>query len=79
MRMLPGLFMLVLSLGVIAVAIQGAFRGWLPNGSRGFKRCEGVSRARSPVGFWIVFCLYVAFGLYTAGYAVRLLGGHAAP
>ncbi|TCS38056.1 hypothetical protein EDC30_103348 [Paucimonas lemoignei] len=78
MQIVPGLFMLVLSLGMLAVAIQGAYRGWLPNGPNGFKQGEGVSRQGNPIGFWLVFCLYVGSGIYGAFYALRLLSGHAA-
>jgi hypothetical protein len=77
MRVFPGLFMLVVAFGVIATAVQGIFRGWLPNGPNGYKQGKGVYREESPVGFWIVFCLYMGFGLYAAMYALRLLSGNA--
>ena len=34
-------FLLVIGIGLVAVAVQGIFRGWLPNGKKGFKQGEG--------------------------------------
>ncbi|MDQ8024239.1 MAG: hypothetical protein REI94_20530 [Moraxellaceae bacterium] len=70
---IQGWFILVIALGFIAIAVQGVFRGWLPNGPNGYKRGEGVSRETSPLGFWFVFFLYLGAGLYGAAYAIRLL------
>lgn len=79
MAQLEGWFLLVLGLGVTAVAVQGLFRGWLPNGPNGFKAGEGVSRERQPIGFWLFFSLYFAGGLWVAIHALRILLGYAAP
>ncbi|MGH8121786.1 MAG: hypothetical protein ACREPT_03355 [Rudaea sp.] len=57
------------------VALQGVFRGWLPNGPNGFKRGQGVARADQPVGFWFFFSLYFIGGIAMAAYALRLLPG----
>jgi hypothetical protein len=79
MAQFEGWFLLVLGVGVIAVAVQGVIRGWLPNGPNGFKPGEGVSRERQPIGFWLFFGVYVAGGLWVTIYALRLLLGHAEP
>ena len=71
-------FFLILGVGLAAVAVQGAFRGWLPNGRNGFKQGAGVCREDQPVGFWFVFCLYFGGGLYVVFYSLRLLFGHTA-
>lgn len=79
MAQFQGWFLLVLGVGVVAVAVQGIFRGWLPNGPNGFKASEGVSRDRQPIGFWFFFGLYFVGGLWVAIYALRILLGHADP
>jgi hypothetical protein len=78
MQIIWGLLVLFLSLGMVAVAVQGAFRGWLPNGPNGFEQGRGVSRQSNPIGFWFFFCLYFVVGLYGAVYAVRLVSDHVA-
>ena len=78
MQIIWGLLVLFLSLGMVAVAVQGAFRGWLPNGPNGFQQGKGVSRQGNPIGFWFFFWLYIVMGLYGAVYAVRVVLGHAA-
>jgi hypothetical protein len=79
MSTFQGWFILAMAVGMVAVAIQGIFKGWLPNGPNGFKKGEGVSRESNPVGFWLVFAMYIAFSVAAAAYAIRLLTGHAAP
>ena len=76
---IQGWFLLVMGVGLVAVAVQGIFRGWLPNGPNGFKRGEGVSRDSQPLGFWFFFSVYFAGGAAVAIYALLLLTGHAAP
>lgn len=68
-------WLLLLGAGLVAVALQGAVRGWLPSGRAGFQRGKGVSRDSQPLGFWLAFALYAGFGGYVALYALRLLAG----
>ena len=72
-------FLLVLGIGLVAVAVQGSVRGWLPNGRNGFSQGEGVSRAGQPIGFWFFFLLYFGGGLYVAIFALGLLTGQRGP
>ncbi len=72
-------FLLVLGIGLVAVAVQGLVRGWLPNGRNGFRQGEGVSRAGQPIGFWFFFLLYFGGGLYVAIFALGLLPGQRGP
>jgi len=65
------ILIVVLGIGLALVALQGAVRGWLPNGPKGFERGEGVHRDRQPIAFWFFFLLYLVGGLYVAGYALR--------
>ncbi len=71
-------FLFLIGMGLIAVAVQGIVRGWLPNGRNGFKQGEGVSRDSQPIGFWFFFALYAGGGLYVAIYALRAGFAHAA-
>ena len=66
-------FLLIIGIGLAAIAIQGIFRGWLPNGRNGFKQGEGVDRESQPFGFWFFFALYFGGGLYVAFYALSFL------
>ena len=68
--------MLLMGIGLAAVAIQGVFKGWLPNGPKGLQQGEGVSRETSPAGFWFFFCLYLGLGLYVVVYALKQLAHH---
>jgi hypothetical protein len=77
MSQFQGWFLLVMGIGLVAVAVQGIFRGWLPNGPNGFRQGKGVSREGAPLGFWFFFSLYCGGGLYIAAYALKLLTGHA--
>jgi hypothetical protein len=78
MSKFEGWLLLVMGVGLAAVAVQGIFRGWLPNGPNGFKRGEGVSRESQPIGFWLFFSLYFGGGVYVAIHALRFLLGHVA-
>ncbi len=79
MTVFQGLFFLVFGVGLILVALQGAQRGWLPNGPNGFKQGEGVRKSESPVAFWFFFLLYGGGGVALTIYAVRLMVGSAGP
>lgn len=70
-----GWLLLVLGLGLGAVAVQGLVRGWLPSGPKGLADGEGVSRAGQPLAFWFFFVLYLGGGFYVSLHAVRMLGG----
>ena len=73
MPQFKGWFLLVLGLGLAAVAIQGLFSGWLPNGRNGYKRGTGIWRDSQPVGFLFFFLLYFGGGLYVAFEALHFL------
>ena len=73
MQHIQGWGILIMSLGIVAVAVQGIFRGWLPNGPKGYKEGSGVSRKSQPIGFWLFFCVYFGMGIYGAIYALKIL------
>jgi hypothetical protein len=76
MEKFMGLLMLVMGIGLVAVAFQGASKGWLPNGPNGFKQGKGVSKEENPIGFWFFFTLYSAGGAYIVILALQALAGH---
>jgi len=73
MLQIKGWLLLALGIGLVAVALQGAWRGWLPTGRNGYKPGTGVFRDRQPVGFLFFFLLYLGGGLYVAFYALHFL------
>ena len=79
MSQIQGWFLLVIGIGLVAVAVEGVFRGWLPNGPNGFKRGKGVYREGQPIGFWFFFSLYFGGGFYVLFHALRVLFGHVEP
>ncbi|HEY4127562.1 MAG TPA: hypothetical protein VGN70_05915 [Gammaproteobacteria bacterium] len=68
---LKGLLISIMGIGLVLVALQGAVRGWLPNGPKGFEQGEGVSRETNPLGFWFFFLLYAGGGIAVTVYALR--------
>jgi len=76
MEKLVGLLMLVMGIGLVAVAFQGISKGWLPNGPNGFREGKGVGRDENPVGFWIFFIIYAAGGAWVSVFALQTLAGH---
>jgi hypothetical protein len=79
MSQIKGWFLLIIGIGIAAIAVQGLFRGWLPSGRNGFRQGEGVSRESQPIGFWFFFLLYFGGGLYVAIYALGLMMGWSLP
>lgn len=55
MLQIKGWFLLALGVGLVAIAVQGAWRGWLPIGRNGYKPGAGVFRDSQPLGFWFFF------------------------
>ena len=72
-------FFLILGVGLVLIALQGASRGWLPNGPNGFRRGEGFPRRESPVIFWVFFALYAGGGVALTTLGIQIFLGNAAP
>jgi len=53
--------------------------GWLPCGPKGLKGRLEIRRHEQPLGFWLMFVVYGAGGLWLAIFALRVLTGHAEP
>lgn len=73
------ILLLVMGVGLVLVALQGAKRGWLPNGPNGYKPGKGVFRDSQPGQFWFFFTLYLVLGVIVTIHALRLLLGGGAP
>lgn len=71
-----GLLMLVMGIGLVAVAIQGISRGWLPI-RRGIDRKHAVvSREEEPFSFWLMIIAYSVGGAVVAVFALKTIAGH---
>lgn len=79
MSIFLGLLLLHLDAGLLRVDYQALRSGSLPCCPNGFKGRLAFSRREQPVGFWVMFILYGAGGLWLLALALRLLAGQAAP
>ena len=74
MALAQGLLFLLFGIGLLAVDYRALSTGWLPCGPKGLR-----ARGEQPFGFWLMFVVYGAGGLWLAIFALRLLAGHAEP
>jgi hypothetical protein len=74
MSWIKPLLMLLMGLGVVAIAFNGVRVGHLPNGPNGLRQGEGVRRDDNPVGFWFFFLLYLGLGGTAIVYGLRGFG-----
>lgn len=79
MSIFQGLLFLLLGAGLLRVGYRALRSGSLPCGSNGFKGWLAFNKSEQPVGFWVMFILYGAGGLWLLALALRLLVGQAAP
>lgn len=79
MSIFQGLLFLLLGAGLLRVDYQALRSGSLPCGPNGFKGRLAFSRREQPFGFWLMFLLYGAGGLWLLALSLRLLAGQAAP
>lgn len=75
---LGGLFLIVVGLGVLAVARQGWRSGELPAGARGLSSYR-PRRYEEPAAFHFFFLLYLAGGSAALVYGVLMLAGAVEP
>jgi hypothetical protein len=79
MAIAQGLLFLFFGVGLLLVDGQALRRGWLPCGPGGLTRRLEFHRDRQPLGFWLMFAVYGAGGLWLLVLALRLLAGQAEP
>jgi hypothetical protein len=72
-------FFLIFGFGLLGVDIQSLATGVLPCGTKGLEGKNEFSRKDQPFGYWLMFGLYGAGGLWLLVQALRLLSGSATP
>jgi hypothetical protein len=79
MAMVQGLLFLFFGVGLLVMDWRSLKSGWLPCGPNGLKGRLEFTRSGQPIGYWIMFLLYGAAGLWLLRFSLRLLAGHAEP
>jgi len=79
MATFQGVLFLFFGVGLLLVDVRSLRSGWLPFGSKGFGGRLEFRRQEQAVGYWLMFFLYGAAGLWLGLFALRLLTGNAAP
>lgn len=79
MAIVQGLMLLAFGAGFLLLDWRALRSGWLPCGANGFKGRLDVHRDRHPLGFWLMFAVYGAGGLWLLALGFRILTGQAAP
>lgn len=79
MSIIQGLLFLFFGAGLLLVDYRALRSGWLPCGPNGFKGRLEFRKNEQPVGFWVMFVLYGAGGLWLLVFALQLFAGQAAP
>ncbi len=79
MSIFQGLLFLFFGAGLLLVDYRALRSGWLPCGPNGFRGRLEFRKDEQPAGFWVMFVLYGAGGLWLLFFALRLLAGQAAP
>jgi hypothetical protein len=79
MSIFQGLLFVLLGAGLLLMDYRALRSGWLPCGPNGFKGRLEFRKNEQPVGFWVMFVLYGAGGLWLLVFALQLLAGQAAP
>ncbi len=68
---IKGGFILLLGVGLLAIALQGLVRGSLPLGRGGWQGT--VERAEQPVLFWLTFVVQAVLGVLITHYSLAWL------
>lgn len=79
MALFQGVLLLIFGYGMLGVVYRSLSKGWLPFGSNGFKGRLEVHMTARPFGYWAVFTLYCAFGIWCVFLAFGVLSGHVEP
>jgi len=79
MTVFHGLLFRILGAGLLRVDCRALRSGWLPCGPNGLRGRLELRRGKQPAGFWLMFALYGAGGLWLLVFALRLLAGLAEP
>lgn len=79
MAISQGVLFLLLGAGLLLVDYRALSSGWLPCGPNGLRGRLEFRKNEQPVGFWVMFVVYAAGGMWLVIIALRLFAGHAEP
>jgi hypothetical protein len=79
MAVLQGVLFLIFGVGLLLVIYRSLTTGWLPCGPNGLKGRLEFTRHQQPIGFWLMFALYGAAGIWLLLFSIGLLLGRAEP
>jgi len=79
MVIFQGLLFLFFGVGLLLVDYRALNNGWLPCGPNWLKGRVEFRKDGQPTGFWLMFALYGAAGIWLVIFALGLLAGHTAP
>lgn len=79
MAILQGLLFLFFGIGLLVIDYQSLRKGWLPCGSNGFRGRLEFRKDEQPVGYWLMFVVYAAGGIWLTFLALQILVGLVEP
>lgn len=79
MAVFQGLLLLFFGVGLLVVDYQSLARGWLPCGPNGLKGRLEFRRDEQPLGYWLMFIVYGAGGIWCLFAGIGILMGWAEP
>jgi hypothetical protein len=79
MAIFQGVLFLFFGVGLLIMDWQSLKSGWLPCGPKGLKGRLEFTRDAQPLGYWLMFVLYGAAGVWLVIFSVRLLTGLVEP
>lgn len=79
MALAQGLLLLFFGVGLLVVDYQSLAKGWLPCGPNGFKGRLEFKRLEQPFGYWLMFVVYGAGGIWCLLTGLGLLAGRVEP
>lgn len=74
-----GILFLFFGVGLLLMDYRALSSGWLPCGPKGLKGRLEFKKNAQPVGFWLMFILYGAAGIWLVIFALRLFAGQVDP
>jgi hypothetical protein len=79
MALFQGFLLLFFGIGLLLMVYQSLDAERLPCGPNGFKGRVEFSRRQQPLGYWLMFTVYCAGGLWCLFTALSVLSGRIEP
>lgn len=79
MAIFQGAMFLFFGVGLLLMNYRSLTTGWLPCGPNGLKGRLEFKKKEQPIGFWLMFTLYGAGGVWLLVFGMGLLAGHVEP